>query len=232
METRRMKKYKFVTGEQYGGDVNVNVSGNVSGKASELTLPEVKSIYESIGADKSTTYSISKRDTLVDTTYGEITYEGISAMIGEVKLADSDVFYDLGSGNGKAVMQIFTNARVKEAHGIEFHPDRFKTSQHALKKLYKIKPELLDENRIICYRLENIKDMSYLDTATVIYMCSTCYPSELLDIVYDKIKGSKNIRCVVTHKECQKFKEVLPRERKAVFPCTWDSKISWYIYEK
>lgn len=229
METTKLKKYKFITvveGTNFGNNDFKQCAGS-----QEFTELELNSIYESISIDKNNLYPISEQQKLVNLTYGEMTFEGVAKMIKETKLESSDIFYDLGSGNGKAIIQVFMNGHVKEAHGIEFHPERFFKSQIALKRLYKIHPEILDDDRIICYGLENIKDVNYLDLATVIFMCSTCYPGELLDIVYDKIKSSKSIRCVITQKEYKKFKDFLPNERKEIFPCTWNPTISWYIYE-
>lgn len=168
----------------------------------------------------------------VKSTYGEILFESLQKLINEINIGSSDVFYDLGSGNGKVVMQMFMNANVKKSYGIEYYPERSYNAEFALKQIYKMFPETLDEKRLISYQIGNIKDIHYLDDATVIFMCSTCYPSELLEIVCDKIKTSKNIRCLITHKSHDKIKDFLPNHTTTVLSCTWSKDLIWNVYRK
>jgi hypothetical protein len=169
---------------------------------------------------------------LVKSTYGEILFDSVEKLISVINTRPTDIFYDLGSGNGKVVMQMFLNSNVAKSYGIEFYRERSYNAEIALKNMYKLYPKTLDGDRIISYQIQNIKDLYFLDNATIIFMCSTCYPSELLDAVYTKLLKSSNIRCVITHKEYPKFLTFLPILKKIVLPCTWNTDLTWHIYSK
>lgn len=197
----------------------------------KLTENDINEIYNTqlINIDKSL---YQQNENMVNSTYGEMTYEGIEKLIEEAEIKPNEKFIDLGSGNGKASMQVFMNTPVSEAIGVEFHIERFYNANRALKNLYKKFPELLNTDRLLTYQLQNIKDVYFLEMFNIIYMCSTCYPSELLDVVYEKIKDSKNIRCIITHKKYDNFSKILPKYKVVNLPCTWSKNLSWNFYMK
>lgn len=202
-----------------------------AGGTNKLTAEEMDNIYKSLGALESVNdEKVASAKVLVNSTYGEMTFDGMETLIREANIGPNDVFVDLGSGNGRAVIQTFVNAGTRRAYGIEFHPERSYNSERALKKVYQQRPECLAHDRICSFQLQNIKDVYTLGDATVIYMCSTCYPEELLDAVYEKVKQSKNLRCIITHKQYDKFKEFLPKVRTVTVSCTWNPKLSWFLY--
>lgn len=205
---------------------------NTGGGEKKLTEKDINDIYSSIKLLPLDDKTATGEKKLVNSTYGEMTYDGVEKLMEVAEIKPGEKFIDLGSGNGRAAMQIFVNSDVAESFGVEFHPERFKNAEAALKKLYKLKPELLDSDRLLSYQLQNIKDIYFLNDVNIIYMCSTCYPEELLDSVYDKIKESKNIRCIITHKKYDKFKSLLPNEKTANLCCTWSPNLTWYIYMK
>ncbi|AYV84775.1 MAG: hypothetical protein Hyperionvirus38_13 [Hyperionvirus sp.] len=204
---------------------------NVGGGEKKLTADEIEGIYSSIKLLTISDGGVGEKK-FVNSTYGEMTFEGVEKLIAEAEIKAGEKFIDLGSGNGRAAMQVFMNAEVAEAMGVEFHPERFMNAEAARKKLFKLRPELLDSPRLLTYQLQNIKDVYFLGDKHVVYMCSTCYPEELLGYVYEAIKDSKNIRCVITHKKYDRFKEFLPREKTAVLCCSWSKSLTWYLYLK
>jgi len=220
-ELNKFKRYKFVISQSAGDNENINKY--------KLTDDSLKKIYDF--ELKSLDNTLNNH--LVNSVYGEILFDSVQTLINECNVNDSDVFYDLGSGNGKVVLQMYINGGVKESYGIEFYPERCYNAEIALKNMYKMFPEYLNDSRIVSYQQQNIKDVYYLNNATVIFMCSTCYPGELLDVVYDKIKESKNIRCIITHKEYTKFNEFSGFVHKTLnLPCTWSNNLMWHIYIK
>lgn len=168
----------------------------------------------------------------VTNIYGEMTYWGVQKLLEILQLNSEDVFYDLGSGLGKIVIQISCNTPIKKIYGIEFYPERSNIAEKALKKLYKMYPELLNNNKIISFQIQNIKDIHYLNDATVIFMCSTCYPSELVNIIYEKIKNNRNLRYFIIHDVYNKLKTLLPYQAVVILPCSWSKNVKWYIYSK
>ena len=57
-------------------------------------------------------------------TYGEITAFGFRTLMGACELGGSDVFVDLGSGGGAAVLQAAADFGVRHAVGVELAPSR------------------------------------------------------------------------------------------------------------
>src|SRR5579864_7063733 len=47
-------------------------------------------------------------------SYGEILYPGVDRLLAEVTLSEKDVFFDLGSGLGKVVLQVFLKTAVRK----------------------------------------------------------------------------------------------------------------------
>lgn len=168
---------------------------------------------------------------LVATTYGEIKPEGVQNIINELNITNKDIFYDLGSGLGKVIMQFYINTPIEQAIGVEFYKERHNQAEKALLKLYKEFPNELDNDRIITYQHQNIKDVDLSD-ATIIFMCSTCYSNDLLDVIFNKIKDNKNIKYIISLKTYDKFKEICPKTKKINIPCTWNSNNSCTIYHK
>lgn len=171
---------------------------------------------------------------LVEKTYGEILYDSVEELIKQLGINSSDVFYDLGSGTGKLVMQVYANTPVNKAYGIEFFQDRSYAAEKALKRMYVIAPHLLNTDRLISHQIQNIKDVHYMDNATIIFMCSTCFPSALMEIVYNKIKNNQNLRHIITTetKTHDDFKKILPNTKIITLPCTWSKEVRWIIYSK
>ena len=225
---KNYKIYKFKKGflsnsysKQSGG--NLVSSANIEGVMNK--------IYDNLSNSYVVTQQQPDEKNLVRSTYGEMKFPSVSHMISQLNINKDDVFYDLGSGSGKVVMQVFLEAGVKKSIGVEYFNERHTNAKTALDKMYQLYPELKNTDRQIIYNLGNIKDVN-LDDATVIFMCSTCYPSELLTIVLDKIKNSKNIRAVVTHKMHDDFMSVLPNKSTITFSCTWSENLTWYVYRK
>ena len=116
-------------------------------------------------------------------TYGEITYESAQKLLHDLKLTYNDVFYDLGSGVGKMVVQTYLTTPVKKATGVELATTRAQQALKAKDALSKIGK--LHKNRDLEFYIKSIIEVP-LDDATVIYMCSTCFSPELMKALTDK----------------------------------------------
>jgi tRNA G46 methylase TrmB len=123
------------------------------------------------------------RETKSSSLYGEITFGGVEALINYLRLGEDDVFVDLGSGVGKVVMQIAMTSSVKKVIGVELSGTRYKDALGVLSKASEL--GLVDANRCE-FRNENILETD-LDNASVIYTCSTAFPSNFMDKLTEKI---------------------------------------------
>lgn len=74
-------------------------------------------------------------------TYGELQYTGVRSLIKHSNIGESDVFYDLGSGIGKVVLQIAIDTPCQKINGIELSATRMASANQALErfKLYEKK---------------------------------------------------------------------------------------------
>ncbi|MFA5074637.1 MAG: methyltransferase domain-containing protein [Candidatus Babeliales bacterium] len=164
-----------------------------------------------------------------NSTYGEITYESVENLIKSLKLDKKSVFYDLGCGVGKAVLQVYLNSSVKKSVGVELSKTRIEKAK-TLKKQLKLDKKLA-ENRKLKFFEENMTKISLKD-ATAIYMCSTCFSDELMSDMTNKMgkeckKGLKvaTLRTLPAHDAFKKIDELK-------LPMTWSNSSSVYIYEK
>lgn len=117
-------------------------------------------------------------------TYGEITRQGIEKLRELSSPTNQDVFYDLGSGIGRACMEIAIFWPVKKVVGIELSKTRFELALQAQKKLAQLNYHL-PRNKKLIFKQQNILNADLSD-ATIIYMCSTCYPDALMQTLVEK----------------------------------------------
>ena len=114
--------------------------------------------------------------------YGEITREGLEEMISSLgrELTEEDVFYDLGSGHGRAVYHVLLTTPIKSAKGIELSALRHKKALEIgngielpeNKNAELINGDILEEN---------------FDDATVIWFDNIMYTDEDMLGVWEKI---------------------------------------------
>jgi len=156
-------------------------------------------------------------------TYGEILFESLQTMLNDAKLTAKDTFYDLGSGVGKACMQVALTTPAK-AVGIELSKSRVSTALTA-KKLLTEKHTIDLKDRLELVE-KNILHAKFKPNS-VIYICSTCYSEELLNHVIQEAKKIKNGARIFSLKQlpgCQPVKTY-------TLPMTWSSGSSVYYYE-
>ncbi|MCF7800077.1 methyltransferase domain-containing protein [Candidatus Babeliales bacterium] len=164
-----------------------------------------------------------------NSTYGEITYESVENLAKTLNLNKKSVFYDLGCGVGKAVLQVYLNFPVKKSVGVELSKTRIEKAA-AIKKQVKMDKKLAKNRKLKFYK-ENMTKISLKD-ATAVYLCSTCFSDQLMSDMANKIakeckKGTKvaTLRALPEHKSFKKI-DILN------LPMTWSSGSSVYIYEK
>lgn len=169
-------------------------------------------------------------------TYGEITYKGLKMLTDKLKLTSQDVFYDLGSGVGKVVVQVFLDSPAKKCVGIELSPTRYNHAQKVREQLVTVQPtkkatvkKPLKKERELQFRNQNIANADFSD-ATVVFMCSTCFSDQFMQDLTEKLaKLRKGLR-VITLKELPqhpKFKHV----ETYTLPMTWSKETQVRLYE-
>lgn len=161
-----------------------------------------------------------------DSTYGEIVYESVEALLKEFNLGKEDVFYDLGCGVGKMVVQVYLNSPVKKSIGLELGHTRVTDAIGVREKIEKDKK--LSEKQTLAFYEEDITKYDYSD-ATVVYMASTLFSDDMMKHMTDKLAKGKNglrVATLVELSKSDKFELV----KKIKLAMTWSSKSTIYLY--
>jgi hypothetical protein len=231
-ETKRKKALELKKQEKY-------LSGNA---LSRETIPDkntmenfkkeaTKKYIDHIYNDKSGFNIKSEERSMLggSATYGEILYESAQFLIKNTPFSKRDVFYDLGSGVGKFVVQAYLNSPVKKCVGVELSPTRYNHSKN-------VKKRLNDEGKIDKKREISFLESDFLKTdmrdATVVYMGSTCYQTQLMDGITKKLSTEcrKGLR-VFTLKQLSQ-NAAFKNTKTYTLPMTWSQGSSVYEYVK
>jgi len=160
-------------------------------------------------------------------TYGEITYESVNKLLKKFDLTKKDVFYDLGCGIGKMVVQIYLNSPAKKCVGIELSKTRYdeaKKVQEALKNKH-----LLKKKQKLIFQEKDILKANLSD-ATVVYMGSTCFSHELMEKLMKKLAKLKKGLRVATLQPFPENNDFTLIETMQL-PMSWSNHSSVYLYE-
>lgn len=158
-------------------------------------------------------------------TYGEILYPALNKLINRVPLHADDVFVDLGSGIGKALVQVFLNSPVREARGIEIVHHLHQQAVSIAARIERELPIFYMDKRKLQFFLGDFLSFPLAD-ATVIFLCSPCFTQQTLNQLGVLINGTPRIQSVLTLRPIANltrlaFKETIRLE------CSWDSALCY-----
>jgi len=111
-------------------------------------------------------------------TYGEVLSSSAASLLASLNLGAEDVFYDLGSGAGKVVLQAHLQTNVRRAAGIELEEQRHLAAKGVFEEARRA--GVVDEAREVEFILGDITNTSLWADATVLFMLCTCFPEEVL----------------------------------------------------
>lgn len=180
-------------------------------------------------------YEIEKQDEplqhLISLTYGEILYEGVNTIINNININEQDIFYDLGSGIGKLVLQFFLSTPIKKAQGIEASLARHQVAANIFNKVTQQLPELFTQNqgqRLLQSAQGNFLLHDILD-ATIIFIDSVCFSEETLKHISTILNNCPHLKHVISSKA---LTIKLPLEKKLQLACSWQPTTECYLYSK
>lgn len=173
-----------------------------------------------------------------DTTYGEVTVEGIKALhtVFSEKMPlqsvppERRVFCDLGCGNGKVVVGMaLLEPALKVARGYEILVDRVEQAKTAVGKIKQ------KETQAKCH----FESTSFLDpavslkNASWIYISNLCFNGETQDALAKKLQEECPKGCVIA---CSKEFSFPPegriqKEKRVNVPMSWSSSSEVTIYK-
>lgn len=133
-------------------------------------------------------------------TYGEVTPDAMQAIFDVVQPKEGEVFYDLGSGTGKAVMLAALLAPFAKSVGVEIL-DELRNSAETSRLRYEseVKPTLPAEKQAqqIEFRLADIF-MTDITDADVVFSHCTCFDDALMQRLTEHCEKLKPGARVVT----------------------------------
>ena len=159
-------------------------------------------------------------------TYGEITYESAKTLLKDLRLTKKDVFYDLGCGIGKFVVQAYLSTPVKKSAGIELSSQRINQAKEVKEHL--INSKNIKRGKKLEFYEENITK-SNLKDATVVFMCATCFSEKLMNEMTEKLSNLKKGLRVLTLKQLTENKK-FALLKEYTLPMTWSDKSTVYLY--
>lgn len=125
-------------------------------------------------------------------TYGEVTYDGLKEVFDIINPVENSVFYDLGSGTGKALIVSALAGPFSTINGVELLPKLYQASldvkDYFLSFLGKNYTEAVSPKMDI--KNQNIQECVFSD-GDVVLINSTCFDTELMDIISQKAESLK-----------------------------------------
>ena len=150
-------------------------------KSSKSALKFYLSIYDGInGFELSKTDRSSLGDSF-EMVYGEIDFYTLAQLLRNIHPSESDVFYDLGCGTGKAVIIANLLYPLKKSYGIELLPSLYQTCLSSLKKLKS------ENDKNIHFIQDDFFNIGFKE-ATIIYLTGTGFFGERKTKLIDKLK--------------------------------------------
>ncbi|GIW65612.1 MAG: methyltransferase [Candidatus Parcubacteria bacterium] len=152
--------------------------------------------------------------------YGEIIPEGFCEILEKAHADKYSIFYDLGSGTGKAVILAKLIFDVKKSIGIEYLESLIEASQLAYSRFKDIF-NLKDENSIEFIK-GDIFDNDFSD-GDLVFVNSTCFNDEQLErIVNMSLELKKGSRLIILTKKINdnsNFEMI----NEGLYPFSWGS---------
>jgi precorrin-6B methylase 2 len=121
--------------------------------------------------------------------YGEITKAGVDTLLKEIKkrksITSNDIFYDIGSGNGKLPIHIALISEFSKVKGIEISDIRYMYSNHILRNTL----GSIDNIEFINDDVRNID----ISDGTVIFINDVLFSEEDVEHIFEKASKGTHI---------------------------------------
>jgi hypothetical protein len=166
----------------------------------------------------------------ISETYGEILFSGVNQLLSSVNLTERDVFFDLGSGLGKLVLQVFMLSPAREVCGIELIPELHQQANLMADRTKRELPWFYTNGRQLRLMQGSFLSVSF-SGATVVLISSPCFSPDLLCQLASIIDQTPTIHTVLTMRP-------LPMLERFVFKrairihCSWDVALCYQLVAK
>jgi SAM-dependent methyltransferase len=161
-------------------------------------------------------------------TYGEIEFLSFFSLLDIVKPQSHEIFYDLGSGSGKALFAVAFYGEIAQCYGIEFLPKLYQLANSKITKAKTLSAPLEKISRIHFINQNFLEyDISHGD---IIFINATCLSYDSWEKIQQKLlKLKTGSRIMVTTKKIlnEQFKII----HQGMTLMSWGVN-SIYIYQK
>lgn len=161
-----------------------------------------------------------------DPTYGELTPAGVDRLLRALSPGDSDVFYDLGAGVGKVVLQVAMSVPVARCVGVELSASRCRVARRALWRARKLDTILA---RRCTFKNADMLEWPVGD-ATIVYSCSTAFSLRFMRSIVRKLRAVKRTLRFATLQELIDVPRGVHHVRSVTVPTTWQKRCKAHIY--
>lgn len=170
-----------------------------------MELAEAKQIFETLYSKvDGRSLSLEGREThqykSKSFVYGEVVPDSFYQIISQLNPQPGQVFYDLGSGTGKAVLLAHMLFDFSETIGIEFVDALYKSSVDVLQRYQnEIVPTIGDRDgkSKVSFIFGSFLDVD-LSNADIIFMNSTCFQDDLILALDEKLTELKPGTQIIT----------------------------------
>lgn len=132
-------------------------------------------------------------------TYGEVVPESFFEMINYVKPKPKEIFYDLGSGTGKAVILAALLFDFQSCFGIETLLELYKVAQTVLTRFNHEVVPALQKKVVSTVEFEQADFLDYdISDGDIFFAHSTCFSPELMVQLTKKLESIKEGARVIT----------------------------------
>jgi SAM-dependent methyltransferase len=161
--------------------------------------------------------------------YGEVVPESFYDVIKEANPQPGSIFYDLGSGTGKAVILAHLLFDFPKVVGVELLEGLYNASvqmQKQYEEEFRPKVEERMHGKIIELRLGSILDTDISD-ADFIFMNSTCFQDDLMEEIEKKLEDLRPNATVITLSKAIRS-PAFYQEKHKLFEFSWGQATAFY----
>lgn len=152
-------------------------------------------LYQNINGFKLSKNARIKNDA-PEYTYGEINFLPFIALLSQVQIDENTIFYDLGSGTGKAVLACSMTFNIKSCIGVELFPNLHECALNQKTALTQI-PNYTNQAKKINLINDNFLNID-LDDATLIFINATAFIGDTWEKLNDKFTKLQNDVTIIT----------------------------------
>ena len=163
-------------------------------------------------------------------TYGEVLVEGIQKVFEVLPLDPTSVVLDLGSGVGKFTVYTALTWNVSLSWGIEIVEHRYAKSVECAERIQAMQESVWHSP--IRFSVMDFAALPHFGSTTHIYMCSTCFGTELVNRILDVAAATPSVKYIISARAlgATTLNGGFSHLVNVRVPCSWSASTTFVIY--